>query len=311
MNADRSLAKPLVSVAMATYNGAAFLAEQLDSILSQTYSSFELIIVDDCSTDDTRKILERYKQHDERVRVFAHTVNTGYQKAFYSAIEHCTGAYICFCDQDDTWVSNKIESLLGYIGESLLIFSDSELMNEQGEPTGVNLSDTVRMQEPGTPLVNRGFVIGNCVWGHTIMFHRMLLQYAMTEENSHPHDWWFAVVSSHLGKIKYCPQVLNFYRQHARNVTRAVPLKVTRDPRGKHAEFDLQLSRLKSIAAIPLNKDAAFYHTWTRLFLQRKRGFSIALFLFLIDHRAAIFSFKRKGVLTQLVEIRKMCRKVS
>jgi len=297
---------PLVSVAMATYNGYAFIAEQLESILTQTFSDFEIIIVDDHSTDDTRTLLNSFRQRDKRIQVFFNEENIGYRQTFYRAIQLCKGEYILFCDQDDIWVNHKLETLLSMIGNNLLIFSDSELINEQGISMNVKLSDTVRMLQPGDPLVNRGFVIGNCVWGHTIMFHHTLLKYTSAQQNIHPHDWWFAVISSHLDRIKYCPMVLNYYRQHAMNLTQAVPVKAGRVPGRSKAEFELQLSRIKSIAALSFNRDQSFYLHWERLFLKRRQGFSFSLFTFLIANRKYIFSLKRKNLLSQIVEIRKM-----
>lgn len=295
---------------MATYNGSRFIAEQLDAILSQTFSNFELIIVDDFSTDDTRAILNSYQQTDKRIQLFFNEENTGYQQTFYEALKHCSGRYILFCDQDDIWMEKKIETLLNSIEGNLLIFSDSELIDEAGNHMNVKLSDTVRMQQPGDPQTNRGFVIGNCVWGHTIMFHASLLNYTTPGNNAHPHDWWFAVVSSHLNKIKYCPAVLNYYRQHGSNVTRAIPVKAAKVPGAKHAEFNLQLSRIDSIANLAFNTDQVFYKQWQQLFMKRKNGFSISLFRFLYVHRKEIFSFKRKNIMTQIIEMRKMCRSV-
>lgn len=301
---------PLVSIAIATYNGYAFIAEQLDSILAQTVSDFEVIIVDDCSTDNTRLLLQEYQQRDDRIHLYSNDANIGYRETFYRALEYCATNYILFCDQDDVWLPHKLETLLAAIDDNLLIFSDSALIDERGNQLGINLSNTVRMQQPGPIGINRGFVIGNCVWGHTILFHRDLLSYTNANRNEHPHDWWFAVVSSHLRKIKYCADVLNYYRQHSRNVTQAIPVKTGRVTGRKLAEFETQLSRLNSIAALSCNIDQAFYREWTRLFQGRRNGFSFPLFRFLLAHRKDIFSLKRKTTLAQVIEIRKMCRKI-
>ncbi|MEJ7589787.1 MAG: glycosyltransferase family 2 protein, partial [Ferruginibacter sp.] len=301
--------KTFVSIALATYNGEAFLAAQLDSILSQTYSHFEIIIIDDGSTDNTGNVLNEYRLKDDRISIFYNEENIGYRDTFYKALLHCKGEYVFFCDQDDIWVSSKIETLLSAIGENLLVFSDSALVDQQGIPLDVKLSDTVIMLQPGEPLLNRGFIIGNCVWGHSIMFHQDLLKYTTLEKNTHAHDWWFAVVASHLNKIKYCPVVLNYYRQHEKNLTRAIPVK-TGKVKGRHiAEFEIQLSRINSIAALPFNKDRSFYLQWQQLFKLRKQKFSFLLLKFLLVYRKDIFCLKRKNIFAQLVEIRKMCRK--
>ena len=305
---------PDVSIAMATYNGAAYLPEQLDSILHQGFEGFELIIADDASTDNTVSILEEYQKKDSRIKLFFNKENQGYRKSFYTALSHCKGQYILFSDQDDVWFPDKIKSLLEAIGDNLLVFSDSILVDEKNNSLVTKLSDTVHMLQPGTPKVNRGFVIGNCAWGHTILFHRPLLDYINSTEYDHPHDWWFAVVSSQLNKIVYYPRVLNYYRQHSRNLTQAVPLKETRSARivgRKQSEYETQLARLASIKTLPFNNDRAFYEKWYQLFLKRTSGFSFSLFIFLLLHQRSVFCMKRKHFISKLISIRKMCRKVS
>jgi glycosyltransferase involved in cell wall biosynthesis len=302
----------LVSVAMATYNGAAHVAQQLDSILTQTHKNLEIVIVDDASTDNTLSILLHYQQKDHRVRVIQNEHNKGYRDTFYKALKGCGGEFILCSDQDDIWKTHKIATLLKTIGDRLLVFSDSILINDAGEEMNMKLSDTVHMVQPGDAGINRGFIIGNCVWGHTILFHRSLLEYS-GENNHHPHDWWLAVVSSHLRQIVYCNDTLNYYRQHAHNLTSAVPTRESRSGPVKgrtQAEFELQLSRLKDIIAVPFNEDRAFYEKWHSLFLRRKKGFSLAVFAFLLKNRADIFSMKRKGFLSQVVSARKMSRGV-
>ena len=305
---------PFVSIAMATYNGALYLAEQIESILSQSATDFELIIADDASSDTTGELIKKYVEKDKRIKAVFNRENKGYRDTFYTALSHCNGEFILFSDQDDVWLKNKIETLLEVVEDNLLVFSDSALVDENGRPKHRRLSDTVNMRQPGTNAVNRGFVIGNCVWGHTILFHRSLLQHITIPQNSHPHDWWFAVVSSHLHKIRYCPLVLNYYRQHAGNLTQAIAKKgvaTTKTPGRKMEEYSTQLSRIASIKELPMNGDKAFYEKWHALFLERKKGFSFSLFRFLFFYRKDIFSFKRKNFISQLIAIRKMCRKVS
>jgi len=273
-----------------------------------------LIIVDDASSDTTVSILEEYKRKDSRIKLFFNKENLGYQKSFYAALSHCEGEYILFSDQDDVWFPDKISCLLETIGDNLLVFSDSALVDEKSNSLSIKLSDTVHMLQPGTAKVNRGFVIGNCAWGHTILFHRQLLDYVNNTGYDHPHDWWFAVVSSHLNKIIYCPRVLNYYRQHAKNLTQAVPASETKRTKvvgRKQAEYETQLARIASIKALPFNSDKAFYEKWYQLFLRRTRGFNFSLFMFLFLYQRSVFCMKRKNFISRLISIRKMCRKVS
>ena len=101
----------MISIALASYNGSKYIREQLDSILEQTYQDFELIICDDCSTDNTWQILQEYAQKDSRIKVFENERNLGFKKNFEKAISLCNGKYIALSDQDDIWIDNHLEVL--------------------------------------------------------------------------------------------------------------------------------------------------------------------------------------------------------
>ena len=98
---------PLVSVIMNVRNGAAFLREALDSVLSQTFADWELIVWDDCSTDDSAQIVGEYQ--DRRIRYFLSPEDTPLGKARDQAIRQATGEWLAFLDQDDVWLPRKLE----------------------------------------------------------------------------------------------------------------------------------------------------------------------------------------------------------
>ena len=123
-----------VDVLLATYNGEKYLKEQIDSILEQTYSDFRLLISDDGSTDDTRKILEEYKNKDSRIQVFFQESNLGVVKNFEFLLKKVESKYYMFSDQDDIWKSEKIEKSLNKIQSDNcdLVYSDLEVVDEEG-----------------------------------------------------------------------------------------------------------------------------------------------------------------------------------
>ncbi len=98
---------PLVSVIMNVRNGAAFLREALDSVLSQTFKDSELIVWDDCSTDNSAQIVHQYE--DKRIRYFLSPEDTPLGKARDSAMQQATGEWLAFLDQDDIWLPRKLE----------------------------------------------------------------------------------------------------------------------------------------------------------------------------------------------------------
>lgn len=112
-----------VSIIMPAYNAARFIRESLDSVLAQTYKEWELLVVDDCSSDSTREIVREYVTRDPRVILFELPVNSGPAQARNFALEKATGRYIAFLDSDDLWVPNKIERQLKFMREGRLAFA--------------------------------------------------------------------------------------------------------------------------------------------------------------------------------------------
>ena len=110
--------KPLVSVVMPAYNAARFLRQAVDSVLAQTYGNLELIIVDDCSTDDTLQIMQEYAARDSRVRVIAGEENQGVARVRNRGIQAARGAYIALLDSDDVWVETKLEKQIRLMQET-------------------------------------------------------------------------------------------------------------------------------------------------------------------------------------------------
>ncbi len=210
--------RPLVSVAMCTYNGARFLKEQLDSILAQSYPDIEIIITDDGSADDTPAILAEYAARDARVRWSVNEVNLGFVKNFEKAISLCSGRYIALADQDDLWDPRKIERFVETIGMNAMIYSDAELIDAEGKPLGSYLIRPGKRPVAGSmPLA---FILDNCVSGNTLMFERSLLPRLLPiPEGISFHDQWIAFAASASGTIVSTEEALTRYRRYDAQVT--------------------------------------------------------------------------------------------
>ncbi|HVJ02138.1 MAG TPA: glycosyltransferase [Sphingomonas sp.] len=127
------MSAPTVSVIMAAYNGAAFVAETIESLFAQSFGDFELVVVDDCSTDDTRGVLARFD--DPRIRVIASEVNQGPVHARNRAFAEARGRYIAGLDQDDVCLPQRFERQVAWLDahpESVLVASRALLL-ENGE----------------------------------------------------------------------------------------------------------------------------------------------------------------------------------
>jgi len=106
-----------VSVITPAFNAEAYISEAIESVLSQTYSDWELLIVDDCSTDSTAYVVKKYLLNDKRIRYFPQSENRGAAVARNLAIEAATGRYIAFLDSDDLWCEDKLESQINFMNE--------------------------------------------------------------------------------------------------------------------------------------------------------------------------------------------------
>lgn len=214
-----------ISIAMCTYNGEKYLREQLDSLLSQTHTNIEIIIVDDGSNDLTIQIATEYQRQDSRISVFQNEQNLGFVKNFEKAISLCSGEFIALADQDDVWIPEKIEMLLNSIEDGMLVYSDAELVDAELVPLGKNLLNPAKMN-PIEGKNNKAFIFGNCVSGNTMMFRKELVDVALPIPADVPfHDNYFAFYASTCGGIQYVDKALVRYRQHGNNITDSAGLK--------------------------------------------------------------------------------------
>jgi len=125
----------LVSIITPTYNSK-FIVETIESILNQTYSNWELLITDDCSTDKiTWEVINEYSLKDSRIRVFKLEKNSGSGLARNLSIKHAKGKYIAFLDSDDLWIENKLERQISFMIEKDAAFSHTSysFINEKGD----------------------------------------------------------------------------------------------------------------------------------------------------------------------------------
>ena len=99
----------LVSIITPTYNCGKFIGQTIESVLNQSYQNWEMIIVDDCSTDNTKEIVEKYVKQDKRIKYYVLEVNSGAAVARTKAMQLASGEYIAFLDSDDLWMPDKLE----------------------------------------------------------------------------------------------------------------------------------------------------------------------------------------------------------
>lgn len=202
---------------MATYNGEKYLSKQLDSILHQSFSIDEIVIVDDCSTDSTLSLLRDYASRFANIKVFTNKVNLGVRKSFERALSLTQGDYIALSDQDDVWLPNKIETLLANIGDSLLVHSDSMIVDQ-------NLKIIASSHFAISKKLHKesfiDYLLNSNITGCTMLLSRKLLDSCLpfTTYNL-PHDWYIAYYAAYKNSIKFVDKPLMYYRQHQNNVS--------------------------------------------------------------------------------------------
>jgi glycosyltransferase involved in cell wall biosynthesis len=215
-----------IDILMATKNGEKYLCDQIDSIINQTYQNWNLIIKDDNSSDNTIKILSKYKKKfPDKITLIKNKISLGAIGNFASLFEYVKSNYIMFCDQDDIWLPDKISLTYNKIIEMekkygqdlpLLVFSDLYVVDENMQI----ISDSFwkfKKRNPENTTLNRLF-IQNVITGCTVMVNKILIDSSRSINNkAMMHDWWLGLIASSFGKIDYINQQLIYYRQHENN----------------------------------------------------------------------------------------------
>jgi len=207
---------------MCTYNGAAYLPEQLESIAAQTRLPDELVVCDDRSTDGrTREIVEAFARKSPfQVRLSVNRKTQGSRRNFEQAIRRCGGDIIFLCDQDDVWDQTKlarIEETFLSAPEIGLVFTNAKVVDEDLQ-TLSNLSDAFSEKIPaGEPAwIFQSLLPGNLVTGATLAFRSSLrrLVLPIPGDTILQHDGWIALIIAAIAPVIFLKEPLIKYRQH-------------------------------------------------------------------------------------------------
>ena len=212
---------------MATYNGAEYVGEQLDSILNQSSENWTLYIHDDGSNDDTRNIINQYaRRYPEKIVVIEGPSTGGAKTNFFYLMKEVTADYIMFSDQDDFWLPEKIEKTYakclelenGHLDEPVATFTDLKVVDQKLKVISEKMSSYQTLNMDNTEF--NKLMIQNIVTGCTMMINRTCRDISLKCKDYDQvimHDWWCALVASYFGKIGYVDESLILYRQHGDN----------------------------------------------------------------------------------------------
>ena len=204
-----------VSIAMATFNGARYLGEQLTSLSSQTVKPLELVVCDDGSTDETVAILQSFSALAPfTVRIFQNAERLGYQQNFMKAASLCKGSLIAFCDQDDIWNDDKLDVVNNYFRQSddLLVAHDFSVFFENDRPSIPSYFRNLALCGL-SPVVS--------LKGCTLTLRRELIELVdwPPQQSRWSHDLWVCFTAHLLEKRGYIRQSLVQHRIHGNNTS--------------------------------------------------------------------------------------------
>ncbi|WP_052248338.1 glycosyltransferase [Chryseobacterium taiwanense] len=214
-----------ISVAICTYNGEKYLAEQLDTIIQQTVQPTEIVVCDDGSTDKTLEILRTYKeQYPDIFKIHVNKTNLGYFKNFEQSIYLCSQDIIVTSDQDDIWKAEKLEETLNFfknnpnkdaVFNDLILVNDDETILEHSYLNWKHIQyqdiiDAIKNEE----LFIKVEIQGSFILGCALAVRKTALKEYDLKNFTLAHDYEIAQKLSFKNKIGFIPKTLSFYRQH-------------------------------------------------------------------------------------------------
>ncbi|UFH55976.1 glycosyltransferase family 2 protein [Spirosoma sp. KNUC1025] len=198
---------------MATFNGASFINEQINSILDQLDLNDELIISDDGSTDSTLQLVNSF--NDPRIRLLINPQPGSAVRNFENALKSARGSVIFLSDQDDVWYADKVNIMLADLNSYDLVLTDCQVVDEQG---GI-LNESFFSSRGSMPGFWRNY-LKNSYMGCCMAFRRTVLSYILPfPKYIHMHDWWIGLITELQGSTYFRSQPLVHYRRHSSNLS--------------------------------------------------------------------------------------------
>jgi len=258
----------VITILMAVYNGEKYLSQQIESIISQTYSQWKLVICDDCSTDSSYSIINKYhKLYPDKIIAYRNEAPTGSAQAnFMSMLKFSETEYTMFADQDDVWLPDKISLTLNKMKRieqcegniPILVHTDMAVVDSELNQISTSFMKYCRYN-PSKRDLNH-LLVQNNISGCTVMINKNLLEMVINIPASHMlmHDWWLGLTAAAFGKIGYIDKPTSMYRQHTDNQLGA-----------KQKDFKYYIEKIKVILRHNTGSDTITTLIQARKFLEQ------------------------------------------
>jgi glycosyltransferase involved in cell wall biosynthesis len=255
-----------VSVALCTYNGQAFLHQQLQSIFSQTTPVDEVIVCDEGSADDTVSIINSFKQaYPGIIELHINKTKLGVVENFEKAVTLCKGDVIFLSDQDDVWRKDKVEKCVQFFkdhNEIYAVFSDASLIDDNSKSYGKTVWEIFQFKEvadkkPKVDLYEHIISHSNVVTGACLAIRKEAVKLCtpFLKIKHMLHDEWIALKLSQLNRIHFLNDTLISYRLHASQASNAIRIK---------DRVEANAEKRAVILGEPQVKGLACYKYWKR-----------------------------------------------
>ena len=211
----------LVSVLMGSYNHQNYIGEAIESVLNQTFPDLELIIVDDYSTDTSRKVIEKYRTKDSRVRPIFHDKNMGIAISINDGLKVAGGKFICFIGSDDVWFPYKLERQLALSKnhEDKILWSEGEIIDSHSAPTGTTFTkmhSAANKKKSGN--LFKEILWDNYIFGQSLLIKKDFIGNALFDTSlRYLNDYRFIADLACKHEFLFTSEPLAKYRIHATN----------------------------------------------------------------------------------------------
>ena len=216
MKQGEEMSNPLISIVLPTYNGSRYLAKSVESCLSQSYRDIELIIVNDCSTDETRAIAENYAMADSRVRIINNDTNKRLPHSLNIGFASAKGEFLTWTSDDNYYMVNAIEVMVDHLKKKPdigLVYADMWFIDDTGDIRGYSRSVLLNGTVSDLPIYN---TVGACFMYRRAVW-KVIGGYDAEKELVEDWDYWLRVWLKF--KIEHIPQGIYYYRQHQETLT--------------------------------------------------------------------------------------------